>query len=415
MRLSNVTPGKSRPGTKVKKRVDIYGEWVYSDMRKLIHQMYRKNKVVTAHRVVDEMQKRSDHFPPLGYRTVCRALNDMGFRFMKRHRNSILLERDDLVIWRQNYLRSIKKYRSDKYDIIYLDESYVNQRHTTTCTWYDTGIKSGRDAFLNGLTTGPKTKTGKGGRFVLLHAGGAKGFVPGAKLVFKAKKSKKIEGGTHHDEMCSDVFHPWFEDLLLGLENPTVIVMDNASYHSKVKDPVPGRYSKKSVLLEWLWGHDVNPNPNLTNAALYQLILEKNPESQKQYIVDEMASAAGHKVLRLPSYHCELNPIEHVWGDIKQYIGLNNTQEYKMEEMRLLIDEAFELITDDRWKRHVDNIIKVEDKMMEIDHITDMWTEGQVRFGPSVEPMVIPLGAESSDEEEVKSAGEMGVGKGRVY
>lgn len=114
---------------------------------------------MTSQRVANAMAE-SDLFPPFNQRTVRRALNDMGFRYMKRHRNSILLERDDLVIWRQNYLRNVKRYRSEGYDIIYLDESYVNQRHTTTCTWYDTGIKSSRQAFLDGLTTGPKTKTG---------------------------------------------------------------------------------------------------------------------------------------------------------------------------------------------------------------------------------------------------------------
>lgn len=112
-----------------------------------------------------------------------------------------------------------------------------------------------------------------------------------------------------------------------------------------------------------------------------------------------MAKKAGHKVLRLPPYHCELNPIEHVWGDIKQYIGLNNTQEYTMDQMESLIHKGFDLITPGRWKRHVDHVIKVEDRMMEIDHITDLWTEGCVRFGPAIDPIIIPLGAESSDEE----------------
>lgn len=35
-----------------------------------------------------------------------------------------------------------------------------------------------------------------------------------------------------------------------------------------------------------------------------------------KYAVDKMAKAAGHKVVRLPPYHCELSPIELAWSVI---------------------------------------------------------------------------------------------------
>jgi len=31
------------------------------------------------------------------------------------------------------------------------------------------------------------------------------------------------------------------------------------------------------------------------------------------YVIDNMVKNAGHTVLRLPPYHCELNPIELTW------------------------------------------------------------------------------------------------------
>ena len=38
------------------------------------------------------------------------------------------------------------------------------------------------------------------------------------------------------------------------------------------------------------------------------MIRASNPKPK--FVVDEMATAVGHEVVRLPPYHCELNPIE---------------------------------------------------------------------------------------------------------
>ncbi|KAH7976968.1 hypothetical protein HPB52_021935 [Rhipicephalus sanguineus] len=45
-----------------------------------------------------------------------------------------------------------------------------------------------QDAFRQGLSTGLRAPSGKGGRLIILHAGSADGFVDGAALVFRAKK-----------------------------------------------------------------------------------------------------------------------------------------------------------------------------------------------------------------------------------
>jgi transposase len=40
----------------------------------------------------------------------------------------------------------------------------------------------------------------------------------------------------------------------------------------------------------------------------------KNNKQQKEYVIDSIVSQHGHKVLGLPPYHCQFNPIEMVWG-----------------------------------------------------------------------------------------------------
>ncbi|CAH4034426.1 unnamed protein product [Pieris brassicae] len=59
----------------------------------------------------------------------------------------------------------------------------------------------------------------------------------------------------------------------------------------------------------------------------------------KSYVIDEMAKAAGVEVLRLPPYHCELNPIELVWADVKGYVARNNTT-FKMVDVKKLLQEG---------------------------------------------------------------------------
>ena len=35
--------------------------------------------------------------------------------------------------------------------------------------------------------------------------------------------------------------------------------------------------------------------------------------------LDELAMEKGHRVLRLPPYHCQYNPIAMVWSECKRY------------------------------------------------------------------------------------------------
>jgi len=55
---------------------------------------------------------------------------------------------------------------------------------------------------------------------------------------------------------------------------------------------------------------------------LYALIKEHKPRCTKM-VIDELAREQGHHVLRLPPYHCKLNPIELIWGQAKGDVAEN--------------------------------------------------------------------------------------------
>lgn len=77
---------------------------------------------------------------------------------------------------------------------------------------------------------------------------------------------------TYEDTMTSDFFEAWFQQFLLAsLDSPSVIILDNARFH---------RMSRLKVLCE----------------------------------------EQGHKLLPLPPYSPEYNPIENTWAHMKKHL-----------------------------------------------------------------------------------------------
>ncbi|KAL4104378.1 hypothetical protein QTP88_019679 [Uroleucon formosanum] len=71
------------------------------------------------------------------------------------------------------------------------------------------------------------------------------------------KKCNRISayGATHldyHTQMNATIFKKWFIDMLNNLEEPCVIVMDNASYHSVLSVNYPKSNAIKSSVQQWL-------------------------------------------------------------------------------------------------------------------------------------------------------------------
>jgi transposase len=60
----------------------------------------------------------------------------------------------------------------------------------------------------------------------------------------------------------------------------------------------------------------------MKKTELYEIIKLKKPKPVHK--TDEFLRGKGHDVFRLPPYHCEFNPIEMVWEDVKGYVGREN-------------------------------------------------------------------------------------------
>ncbi|KAL4098421.1 hypothetical protein QTP88_023040 [Uroleucon formosanum] len=119
--------------------------------------------------------------------------------------------------------------------IYYLDETWLNAGDCVDRVWKDNTVLSKRDAFNKGLTTGLPNPSGKGKRLIILHIGSENGFLPGGLLCFVSKKNT----GDYHDEMNGANFKEWFESIMPILDPNSIIVMDNAPYHSVETEKYP--------------------------------------------------------------------------------------------------------------------------------------------------------------------------------
>ena len=129
----------------------------------------------------------------------------------------------------------------------------------------------------------------------------------------------------YHDDMSGIVFEDWFDNTLtanLPKERKVVVVMDSAKYHCRFIEKAPTTNMKKGEMIAVMSKHDIEiPNPIPTNSVLLEKILIILKNIEKQYVIDCMTEKAPYSVLRLPPYHCILNPIELAWNQLKCHVG----------------------------------------------------------------------------------------------
>jgi transposase len=266
--------------------------------------------------------------------TLARTLNRWGFEFGKGTRSQHLKEKDHVVAARQRYLREMRNNRISKGDPdtyrpeVYLDESYVNKNHSNDFIWY-----YGEDGHWI------QKPTGKGERIIIINAITSSGWVPGAKLVFKSTRKT----GDYHGQMNWDLFKKWFIEMLLpNIPEQSLIIMDNAPYHNILSEHSPPTHqSSKKKIKEWLEQNKVYCRDDCLKPELAEILTKMAPEPI--YAVDEIATSCGHKVLRTPPYHPELQPIETCWGVVKNYMARNC--DFTMKNLIKQLDCGFKQVT----------------------------------------------------------------------
>lgn len=328
-------------------------------VRCFIRQANQNGKSVTLADIEDFIRQRDAdiHFH---LSTLARTLDRWGFEFGKGKRTQHLKEKDEIIVWRQKYLRRMRVNRDQPFSPIkpeiYLDESYVNKNHSNDFIWY-------------AEEDGPwvQKPTGKGERLIIINAISSKGWVNNAQLVFQAKRKT----GDYHGQMNSELFQKWFsEKLIPNIPDNSLIIMDNASYHntlSACSPPTP--QCSKERIWNWLIENQIPCEVNSLKAELVTVLKKFGPIPT--YQVDEIAKKCGHEILRTPPYHPELQPIELCWGIVKDHIARHC--DFTLSNLKSQLETGFDKID-------ASTCIKVINKIKEKE---DQFWDEDMRFDPT--------------------------------
>ncbi|XP_069973641.1 uncharacterized protein [Penaeus vannamei] len=318
-------------------------------IRQEIFSFYEKGERPTVEALLMRVRK-----PPVSfsgaYSSLYKVVKQLGFRYRRVEGGGyILMERSDVSAARNKYLRLLDENRrsSSPRPEIYMDEMWLNETEFVV-----------RDMGLTKKSAGRKGKTRKGARYFIVHAGGEDGFVQGA-LLFQSINGNKKDS----DDINDTCFHSWFQTQLLPNIPPhSLIVMDNAWYHSKILNKTPTVNSKKCEIIQWLTELDIAHDCSYTKFEL--LNLANAHKDKLVYEIDQIACDAGHEVLRLPAYYYHFNPMERIWAQVKKEVrkSISNTEDHTFERLYKMIKCAIDRITTEDWRKSLRHMRHMEEK-----------------------------------------------------
>ena len=139
---------------------------------------------------------------------------------------------------------------------------------------------------------------------------------------------------------------------------------------------------------DWLTAHNIQFPESALKRELLSLIRLSNP--QPKYVIDELAKASGHEVVRLPPYHCELNPIELCWSQVKGHIKEHN-QKFTLSAVKDLTYEGFRRVGPEQWRKNISHVRdKVEDNYWIADNLQEEYIEEFIiHFGGESDELII--------------------------
>jgi hypothetical protein len=109
-------------------------------------------------------------------------------------------------------------------------------------------------------------------------------------------------------------------------------------------------------------------------------------------LLDQIALENGHEVVRLPSYHCQYNPIELIWAQVKSQVAKNN-HTFKMVDIERLTHEALDAVTKEDWEK----CVRHAEQLQELDN------QKEILRDALMEPIILTILPDDSDSSDGES------------
>lgn len=287
-------------------------------------------------------------------RATQRFLVHSGYRRGKRNGAFNIQEKESLINKRNSYITEIMDNRNKPPDEqlreVYVDESYIHHHYKRFDeSLYDPNdeqdlnvrqLHKGQRYCFAAAIQGSNPKVRVTYSMYANNSNDAAGMVPNTLWVFEGKNNVK----DYHSTFNSVSFLNWFEQsLLANLKQPSLIIMDNASYHKTPRAEAPKfRKMKMNELRAYLTERNVQFDNNAHRPQLQSLCLTLFTNELKPATV-LAAEALGHKVLFTPPYYSDLQPVELVWAHVKGYVGRKYYCGIKFLQVLAKLYEAFDL------------------------------------------------------------------------
>ena len=323
-------------------------------IRHFLRERHLANRFTTATDVCQFVEERLQ--VSVNARTMQRTLSRLGLEWCKANtQGKIYREAPEVVRKRRTYLYQLQQYRAlprhRRHLEIWTDESYIHHHHSFPYSWYDATDVVGRRH--------------KGRRLVILDAGSKDGSVPNALKVYCAQK----HSGDYHGNISRALYSRWFtEQLLPNLAQKSLIIMDNASYHTALPESAPTLKATKARIQQWLRDSQVAFEDYHLLDTLRQLLREQVLTHLRPAIV-EAAETLGHKVLFQPPHHADLQAIELIWANAKGKVARQYDNATTLQDVEERLLAALSGITAQDWANAIHHVHKVEKMYWETDQL----------------------------------------------
>ncbi|XP_066969204.1 uncharacterized protein [Macrobrachium rosenbergii] len=251
---SSVTPVSSAPSA--------FDNFTVGAIRRFIHRKFDEKEYFTVGSLTMDLKTAGIISERTSPSSVIRHLHSLGFKYKTTQRKMYVRKESlDIICRRINALRDLRRLREDGRKVVYVDETWFTTRMTHSREWADTTQD------ITGPSYSRQVPPGEGERFVVVAAGTNEGFIEGSYLCYPAKSNQ----GDYHGEMNAKLFEQWLTTQLLpSLPEPSVLVLDNAPYHSTLTEEsrCPTSANRKADLVRWLEQRRISFPPLATKSEL---------------------------------------------------------------------------------------------------------------------------------------------------